>query len=278
MKILSSPRFLAIYSGVLTLVFVVTVLCGFAAMRDAKFGIITARRINIVEPDGTVRLTISNRADFPGGWIHKKESPRPDRRDAAGMLFMSEEGTEQGGLIWGASQLPDGTIENHGHLSLDQYEENQIFALDAGQERKDKFSRITIADQGDYPVEEKRKAEERIGKLAADKQDSAWEEFFATHRHDVKRLELGRAPDGSVGLSLRDGNGKVRSGLTCSPTGRVCCSFDDSGNGERIYRAEKEGLIALRVSPDRAFGASQTKNKRVPRWCRVHSSRPVARV
>jgi hypothetical protein len=69
------------------------------------------------------------------------------------MLFMSEEGTEQGGLIWGASQLPDGTIENHGHLSLDQYEENQIFALDANQDGKDKFSRITIADQGDYPVD-----------------------------------------------------------------------------------------------------------------------------
>ena len=151
MKALSSPRFLTIYSGVLTLVFVATVLCGIAMMRNPHFGIITARRINIIEPDGTVRLTVSNRADFPGGWIHKQESPRPDRLDAAGMLFMSEEGTEQGGLIWGASQLPDGTIENHGHLSLDQYEENQIFALDAGQEGKDKFSRITISGSGRLP-------------------------------------------------------------------------------------------------------------------------------
>jgi hypothetical protein len=139
MNALSSPRFLVIYSGVLTLVFAAMVLGGFAMLRNARFGIITARRINIVEPDGTVRLTISNRADFPGGWIHKKESPRPDRREAAGMLFMNEEGTEQGGLIWGASQLPDGTIENHGHLSLDQYEENQIFALDAGQEGKEEI-------------------------------------------------------------------------------------------------------------------------------------------
>ena len=102
MNILSSRPFLAAYSGVLTLVFAVTVLCGFAMTRNPMFGIITARRINIMEPDGTVRLTISNRADFPGGWTHKKESPRPDRRDAAGMLLMSEEGTEQGGLIWGA--------------------------------------------------------------------------------------------------------------------------------------------------------------------------------
>src|SRR3979409_1696975 len=138
MNILSSRSFLAAYSGVLTLVFAVTVLCGFGMIRNPQFGIITARRINIVEPDGTVRLTISNRADFPGGWYHKKESPRPDRREGAGMRFMSEEVSEQGGLIWGASLLPDGTIENHGHLSLDQYEENQIFSLDAGQEGKDK--------------------------------------------------------------------------------------------------------------------------------------------
>jgi hypothetical protein len=227
MTALSSPRFLVVYSAVLTLVFAVTVLWAFAAMRDPKFGIITARRINIVEPDGTVRLTISNRADFPGGWIHKKESPRPDRREAAGMLFMSEEGTEQGGLIWGASQLPDGTIENHGHLSLDQYEENQIFALDAGQEGTDKFSRITIADQGDYPVEQKRKAEDEIGRLPADQQDAAWEAFFATHRHDVKRLVLGRAPDGSVGLDLRDSNGKIRILLQVQPDGKGVMQFLD---------------------------------------------------
>jgi hypothetical protein len=241
MKALSNPRFLAIYSGVVTLVFAVTVLCGFAAMRDPKFGIITARRINIVEPDGTVRLTISNRADFPGGWIHKKESPRPDRRDAAGMLFMSEEGTEQGGLIWGASQLPDGTIENHGHLSLDQYEENQIFALDAGQEGKDKFSRITIADQGDYPVEEKRKAEDQIGRLSADKQDAAWEAFFAAHRHDVKRLVLGRAPDGSVGLNLRDGNGQVRIVLEVRSDGKGVLQFlDESGKVVSEFTGQKK--------------------------------------
>jgi hypothetical protein len=241
MSALSSPRFLAIYSGVLTLVFAATVVGGFLMMRTPQFGVITARRINIVEPDGTVRLTISNRADFPGGWIHKKESPRPDRREAAGMLFMNEEGTEQGGLIWGAGQLPDGTIENHGHLSLDQYEENQIFALDAGQEGKDKFSRITIADQGDYPIEEKRKAEDRIGKLPEDKQDDAWTEFFATHRHDVRRLVLGRAPDGSVGLSLRDGSGKVRISLNVQSDGKSVLQFlDDAGKVVSEFPGQKK--------------------------------------
>jgi hypothetical protein len=44
-------------------------------VRNQTFGTITVRRINVVEPDGTVRLTISNRADFPGAWRHKKNIP-----------------------------------------------------------------------------------------------------------------------------------------------------------------------------------------------------------
>jgi hypothetical protein len=241
MSLLSNPRFLAIYSGALTMIFAATVVCGYLTLRHPTFGIITARRINIAEPDGTIRLTISNRADFPGGWIHKKETLRPDRQDAAGMLFMSEEGTEQGGLIWGAGQLPDGTIENHGHLSLDQYEENQIFALDAGQEGKDKFSRITISDQGDYPVDEKRKAEDRIGHLPADKQDAAWAEFFATHKHDVTRLVIGRQPDGSVGLKLHDANGKVRMQLAVQPDGKAALQFlDETGKVVTEFTGQKK--------------------------------------
>ena len=225
MTFVSSPRFLAVYSGLLTLVFVGAVVFGAAALRKRTFGTITARRINIVEPDGRVRLTISNRADFPGAWYRGKEYPRPDRREAAGMLFMSDEGTEQGGFIWGAGQMPDGSIQNHVHLSFDQYEENQIFAIDAGQEGKDKFSDISIVDQGNYPIEEKRKANEAIEKLPENHQDAAWEKFFATHRSDVKRVELGRSPDGSAGLELRDSNGKVRILLSVRPNGEPVLQF-----------------------------------------------------
>ena len=81
MKALSNPRFLAVYSGVPTVVFAVVVLGGAAMVRNQSFGIITARRINIVEPDGTVRLTISNRADFPGAWNRKKEGVSPSRSE-----------------------------------------------------------------------------------------------------------------------------------------------------------------------------------------------------
>lgn len=241
MRVFSHPRFLTVYSAALTVMFAVVVLAAAAIVRNQTFGVITARRIDIVEPDGTVRLTISNRADFPGAWNRKKEYPRPDRTEAAGLLFMSEEGTEQGGLIWGAGQESDRSIQSHVHLSFDQYEENQIFAIDAGQEGNNKFSRITMADQGDYPIEEKRQANEEINKLPANAQDAAWQKFFASHRHDVKRLALGRTPEGSVALELRDQNGKLRITLAVRPDGEPVLQFlNEAGKVIRELSGKKE--------------------------------------
>jgi hypothetical protein len=226
MTVFQNSRFLAIYSGVLTFAFVLTELYGASAARNQTFDTISVHRINIVEPDGTVRLTISNRADF--AYRDKKKYPRPDRRNAAGMLFMSEEGTEMGGLIWGAHQNPDGSVESHGHLSFDEYEDNQIFAIDAGQEGNDKFSRITIRDRDDYPIAEERRAHQEFDNLPPQQQEAGWRQFFATHRHDVRRLMLGRLPDRSVGLTLRDYSGKIRLILSVRPDGMPSLQFLDS--------------------------------------------------
>ena len=65
----------------------------------AHFDEITVGRINIAEPDGTKRLIISNKAQFPGAFEQGKEIARPDRASFAGMLFLDEEGNENGGLI-----------------------------------------------------------------------------------------------------------------------------------------------------------------------------------
>ena len=56
--------------------------------------------------------------------------------------------------------------------------ENQVFAIDAGQDGEQKSSRITMVDQGNYPIDEKRKANEAIEKLPAGQQDAAWAKFF----------------------------------------------------------------------------------------------------
>jgi hypothetical protein len=83
-----------------------------------------------------------------------------------------------------------------------------------------------MADQGDFAIiEEKRKANEEIDKLPANEQDAAWDKFFASHRHGVKRLALGRNPDASVGLELRDQNGRVRVNLGVRSNGDPVLKF-----------------------------------------------------
>jgi hypothetical protein len=53
--------------------------------RHLDFDELTVHRINIVEPDGTPRLIISDKAEFAGEFYHEKEISRPDRQDSAGI-------------------------------------------------------------------------------------------------------------------------------------------------------------------------------------------------
>jgi len=192
MKTLSDPRFLVIYSTVVTIAFAVTLLCGFVTTRNATFDILTVHRIDLVEPDGSPRLIISNRESFPGAYMRKKDYPRPDRRDAAGMLFVNDEGSEMGGLIFSGLKEKDGTIQNHAHLSFDQYEQDQIVAIDSGREDQEKFSAIRIGERGDYPIQEAYAAKLRIDKVPKEQQEEEWKKFFATHSGDANRIYLGR--------------------------------------------------------------------------------------
>ena len=187
LRFLSSPRFLAIYSGVLTAVFAFTVFAGLtrgdfsigsvsaaehpdgfasypadtegrearvpgrpvpAPERDAVYDQITVHRINIVEPDGTPRLIIADKAEFPGEFFKGKELPRPDRTDGAGMLFMNDEGTENGGLMFGGYKSPDGKLHSFGHLSFDEYEQDQTLSLDTSQDGDDRETGYQINDNG----------------------------------------------------------------------------------------------------------------------------------
>jgi hypothetical protein len=218
-------RFLFVYSATVTIVFLATIFWVAHEFRNRTFDRITAQRIDIVEPDGTLRLTISNRAQFPGTFIHGQEYARPDRRNAAGLLFLNDEGTEMGGLTWGGLRKSDGTPESHGHLSFDQYDQNQIFSIDAGREGSKKFSAIAIADRGDWPLYEAIEAEERISKLPQDLQAPEWRHFEQSHPGYADRIYLGRESSGSAVLRMKDSQGRDRLVLCVDEDGKTSIQF-----------------------------------------------------
>ncbi|HKN76398.1 MAG TPA: hypothetical protein VJW94_14560 [Candidatus Acidoferrum sp.] len=227
---LSSRRFLAAYSGFLTVIFALSILYGFARA-DAKqsFDEITVRRINVVEPDGTIRLVLTNTANSPGIYIKNKEYPHPNGRKSAGLLFFDEEGTEDGGLAYGISKDQNGkVIGSEGHLSFDQYMQDQIFTIDAGRDGDKKFSLLRMDDRGDYPITEALDAVTRISKLPENQHEAELKKFLETHPGDHPRVILGRARDGGSVLQLKDTEGRDRLVLRVAPDGTPKLQFLDA--------------------------------------------------
>jgi hypothetical protein len=217
-KILGSQKFLAIYSGVLTLVFTISVLGGFTAdSRKPSFDEITVHRINIVEPDGTLRMVLSDKAAFPGIILHGKEHPHPDRK-TAGMLFFNDEGTENGGLIFGG-EMKDGKGSSFGHLSFDAYDQDQIFTIDAGKTGDQSASALAMVDRPEYPISELVALTDRIKNFPEDRKEAEIAGFLKAHGAAHQRLFLGRNEDKSVALRLKDVDGHDRAVLEVAADG-----------------------------------------------------------
>ena len=137
--------------------------------KKEKLDEIDVQRINVVEPDGTLRMVISNQAVFPGAIIKGKEYPHEDRK-TAGILFFNEEGSENGGLIFGGLKDKDGRTQSYGHLSFDRYDQDQVLALEASEDGIRRKSSLTILDQPDWPMAD-------ILSLPR----SEWPKFLASH-------------------------------------------------------------------------------------------------
>jgi hypothetical protein len=205
MKILTDVRFLAFYSGAATALVAVLLLAGFRQQESskkfespAKFESSDVQRINVVEPDGSLRMIISNKSAAPGAIIRGKEFAHPDRQ-SAGILFFNDESTENGGLIFGGGKGTDGKPQSYGHLSFDQYEQDQVFTIDSEDQYGLHSSAVTIWDRPDFPIGDL---------LATPPEERA--EFLAIHPKCHARIFFGRAQDRSVGLRLKDAEGRDR--------------------------------------------------------------------
>jgi hypothetical protein len=229
MKFLSNQKFLVLYSGVLTLVFCLTVLTGFSrsGAKQQSFDEIDVHRINLRESDGTLRMVISNTDRFPGVIVKGKEYPHP--RDTAGVLFFDNEGTEDGGLIFGGrKKAGDSNPESYVHLSFDQYMQDQVLVLEEGQEQGQKYSRVDINDVGDWPITDAIQAEQRILSLPESQRKAAWEQFQKTHTGMVNRIRIGRLKDKSSLVEMKDTTGKTRIAMKVTAEGQASLQFLDS--------------------------------------------------
>jgi hypothetical protein len=192
-------RFLLLYPLFLTPLVVAALANPTGSSKNTQFDEITVHRINVIEPDGTLRMVISDHARFPGIIVHGKEQPFD--RPQAGMLFYNDEGSENGGLIFGGHRNAKGqVVDSGGSLSFDQYDANQIVQLAGVDDKDDRFRGLIVSES------------------SPDK---------ANHR----RVWVGRDEAGVASVALMDAAGKKRiiMEVTADGTPRLC--FLDANGG-----------------------------------------------
>jgi hypothetical protein len=219
-----TQRVLLIYSGVLTGVLAIVLLSGFGGPpKTASFDQIEVKRINLVEPDGTIRLVISDKAKFPGLIVKGKEYAYD--RQTAGMLFFNDEGTENGGLIFGGMKDPTGKVQSWGHLSFDQYMGDQVAVLEAAEEDGKRHSGIQFVDEPDIPMSDITGAL----MLPPAQREARLHQLFSKDTPQ-QRVYLGRRSDRSAALQLKDPQGRDRVVMSVSADGNPSLEFlDDQG-------------------------------------------------
>jgi hypothetical protein len=209
----------------------VTTALGAVTLRQAvsepshsSLTVLDVQRINVREPDGTLRMVISNTATEPGIIVKGKQRPHPSRK-TAGIIFYNDEGTENGGLIFGGARQ-DGKVSSSGHLSFDQYEQDQVISLEQSEEDGRRQAGLTIMDRPDNPIpwDLVTRANTPAGKAEIEKLGKAG-------AFGQPRLFIGKASDRSSDVVLKDAQGRPRLLLRVAPDGAASIDFLD-GNGK----------------------------------------------
>jgi len=192
---------LVAYSTVLTTLLAAATWAPTATAKVQSLDEINVHRINVREADGTLRMVISNHARLPGVIARGKESP-PKERPYAGMLFYNDEGSENGGLVFGGHQNANGEVVDSGvSLSFDRYGANsQIVQLAGVDDSQNHIVGLMVSDS------DARSTRRRIV-LGHDKEGIA--RVSLMDRNGRARIMLQVAADGTPSLSFLDADGKV---------------------------------------------------------------------
>jgi hypothetical protein len=208
------------------------------ANEPTRFQEISVERINIVEPDGKLRLTISDAARSPGWVFHGK--PYPGRPHSAGMIFFNDEGEEDGGLTFGGHKV-DGKYSADGGLSFDQFDQDETVTLRYTDENGQKRQGLFLTDRANIPIADMLAKRDSLRAMPAgpgrDEAVKAWAENNG-HPIAATRVAVDRDASKSAVVSLADPQGHPRLRLAVDSTGAASIQFLDT-----------EGHVTKSVTP-----------------------------
>jgi hypothetical protein len=235
-------RFLKLYALATTALMGVLLLSAFmqaapgaqsAHGQRAKFTEIDVERINVLEPDGNYRMVISNRARSIGPIFKGRPFGYPGGT-RPGIIFFNDEGTENGGLTFTGKREANGTFRSSGHLSFDQYEQDQVVYLQYSDNNGRRRMGLTVADRADvsiYDVVQQRDSVLKMTDTVA--RNAAMQRVMGPRNGQplfAQRAFFGRDLEKNAVVNLADRMGKTRLRLVVDSLGAARIEFlDENG-------------------------------------------------
>lgn len=235
-------RFLKLYAYVATSAVVILAVLAFREMRHAHFREIDVQRINVVEPDGTLRLTISDHARLPQPVIEGKAYPLRSGTGGAGagLIFFNDEGNENGGLIYTGRKTPTGYTAGAG-LSFDQFNQDETVTLSYADESGQRHAGLTIADRPNGSIRPFAESVMVYRALPDGPDKTARTRAFLERMRQqgayggADRVYVGRGSDKESLVMLSDPKGRPRIRMSVDSLGMPSLAFLDS-TGQVIAR------------------------------------------
>ena len=225
----------AILSGVMA-------LAAFRQSQKVQFTEIDVERINVVEKDGKLRLTISNAARLPDPIIGGKSYPLRGGTGAGsgGLIFFNDEGNENGGLAFAGHKTATGYRAN-GHMTFDQFDQDEAVAFSYSDVDGKSRAGLTISDRSNIPIKifaDSAMAFQALpdGPEKTRRLQQLRDSPVGEAGKSMVRVFVGKTPDRSSVLTLSDPAGRPRLRLTVDSTGTPAMDFlDETGRTVRRY-------------------------------------------
>jgi len=204
----------------------------------AKFEEIDVERINVVEKDGRLRLTISNNERSPGPVIGGLVLKSREGKRGAGLIFFNDKGDECGGMTW-TGRDQEGRISANAGLMFDQFDQDQTVGITYAQTGAERSSGLRVWERPLTPIAEVARTVNDIesmkdGPEKTEAMRKFREKAAASGMGGAQRVFVGRSTKNEAVVSLADPNGKPRILISVAGTGEPVIQFLDE-NGKVTY-------------------------------------------
>jgi len=200
------------------------------AAQTAKFTEINVERINVVEPDGKLRLVISNRTRSIGPIYKEKPFGYPGGT-RPGLIFFNDEGTENGGLTFNGRRGADGKYQSSVGMSFDQFDQDQVVVLQYVDNNGQRRSGLTVGDRAETNIYDIVMARDSIMKMTDTVRRTAALRELMGPKNGVpmyaERVYVGRDRSKSAIVNLSDPQGRPRLRMMVDSLGTPSLEFLD---------------------------------------------------